>query len=469
MIKEGVIRSPKWLRNFIDFEINTGEDIKGEKSKRRISKEKKEAEINRLKEWDRKWSEADDDDFVDFLRSEYPEYLNKFSLYKSDLEEFKEKHRGDDSVWVKFDKWKIKSNEQKFLLNEVRKLLEELNVDWMRNGFNYKDRIDQSYAGDEMICKYTFTKRPRGSGLGKLVTMRFQKDNTGSYTGNSKMHIKFEAYWDMIDKTKGVYHSTVEEVSITGMLVSEFIKFINRVLKDGKERSKSSSSSYSGKSKFDYGDYDDIFGKNKEKKKSDDPKRNLYDTLINTKKLREDQLKKMSKSDPDRQSLENELNTLNAKIKSMKDKYKFEHLCYFDEYNESMGTGPHDMIKSKFGISTDMIKYIIMDVTDAFPDVYWHCGGSDESQLIKPSENAFIIYFESEGTSIFDKKTLYDFERYLQSSIEEIGNRLSEYGLTIYTTDFGLTDSEYEIVICKKDKIDTIEDSIHAIGRYINE
>lgn len=27
-INEGIYRSPKWLRNVIDFEINTGQDIK---------------------------------------------------------------------------------------------------------------------------------------------------------------------------------------------------------------------------------------------------------------------------------------------------------------------------------------------------------------------------------------------------------------------------------------------------------
>jgi len=38
MINEGVYRSPKWLRNFADFEINTGDDIKGNSSKKQDSK-----------------------------------------------------------------------------------------------------------------------------------------------------------------------------------------------------------------------------------------------------------------------------------------------------------------------------------------------------------------------------------------------------------------------------------------------
>lgn len=40
--EEAKYRSPKWLRNFIDYEVNTGEDIKGEPSKKRAEKLEKE-------------------------------------------------------------------------------------------------------------------------------------------------------------------------------------------------------------------------------------------------------------------------------------------------------------------------------------------------------------------------------------------------------------------------------------------
>lgn len=56
-MNESVIRSPKWLRNFLDFEINTGEDIKGEPSKKMKKKleeerlrQEKELEEKRIKE-----------------------------------------------------------------------------------------------------------------------------------------------------------------------------------------------------------------------------------------------------------------------------------------------------------------------------------------------------------------------------------------------------------------------------------
>ena len=49
-MNESVYRTPKWMRGFADFEINTGEDIKGKPSKRRqrkIDKENKRKEEKR--------------------------------------------------------------------------------------------------------------------------------------------------------------------------------------------------------------------------------------------------------------------------------------------------------------------------------------------------------------------------------------------------------------------------------------
>jgi hypothetical protein len=51
MVNEGIYRSPKWLRNFLDYEISTGEDIKGDPS---IKMKKRMAEENRIREEERK-------------------------------------------------------------------------------------------------------------------------------------------------------------------------------------------------------------------------------------------------------------------------------------------------------------------------------------------------------------------------------------------------------------------------------
>ena len=38
LLNEAIYRSPKFLRNFLDFEINTGSDIKGEPSKKELKR-----------------------------------------------------------------------------------------------------------------------------------------------------------------------------------------------------------------------------------------------------------------------------------------------------------------------------------------------------------------------------------------------------------------------------------------------
>jgi len=74
-MNEGILRSPKWMRNFADFEINTGEDIKGEPSEKRkkeIEKEKRQKEeAKRQQEKERKEREEKEDkkEFRDFLIS----------------------------------------------------------------------------------------------------------------------------------------------------------------------------------------------------------------------------------------------------------------------------------------------------------------------------------------------------------------------------------------------------------------
>lgn len=50
-MNESIYRSPKWLRNFLDFEISTGKDIKGEPSKKQVEKEQKEKDLKEKQRW----------------------------------------------------------------------------------------------------------------------------------------------------------------------------------------------------------------------------------------------------------------------------------------------------------------------------------------------------------------------------------------------------------------------------------
>jgi hypothetical protein len=66
-MNESVIRSPKWLRNVVDFEINTGEDIKGKPSKKNqqkiddeLKRKKQEKEQQDTEEAERKKKEKEE-------------------------------------------------------------------------------------------------------------------------------------------------------------------------------------------------------------------------------------------------------------------------------------------------------------------------------------------------------------------------------------------------------------------------
>lgn len=92
-MNEAIYRSPKWLRNILDFEVNTGKDIKGEPSKKAI-----------LKAWDERWKECGDRDvFGTFYKENYDR--TAYYLTSTELEKIRKSLRGDMSVWDKFDKW----------------------------------------------------------------------------------------------------------------------------------------------------------------------------------------------------------------------------------------------------------------------------------------------------------------------------------------------------------------------------
>ena len=62
-MNESIIRSPKWLRNFVDFEINTGSDIKGEPSKKQKEKMEEERLRKEEKEKQQKLKEEEEELF----------------------------------------------------------------------------------------------------------------------------------------------------------------------------------------------------------------------------------------------------------------------------------------------------------------------------------------------------------------------------------------------------------------------
>ncbi len=282
MLNEGVYRSPKWLRNFLDFEVSTGQDIKGEPSKRR-----KRLEI--LKKWDRRWRTVDTDSFKDFYEEVYKDETKRFHrgwIFNSDLDKIRDRHRGDMTLWDKYDRWIREKEEDK--RNQARIERDILDL--------YNSIIED------------FTKNPYSD-----------KFSTESVEGSYAIVYRFEN-GDLVKKW-GNHISYKNKLYTVGLIYrNKFTTLFNDLMGKAKRRNQSSSSWYHSSSSS--------------KAKSTDPKRVKYDTLNSKIKLRQEQLDKMSKTDPDYNVLKNELDTYKRIRDKMKADYKFENLTNFESFNQ---------------------------------------------------------------------------------------------------------------------------------------
>lgn len=290
MIKEAIYRSPKWMRNFLDFEVATGSDIKGEPSKRQ---KRKEIE----KEWNQRWRNVKEEDFRDFYEEVYKNETKKYHngyIWTNDLWKIKERHMGDMSIWEKFDKWLVekrrKEEERKRIERDVNQLYNDIFNDFNNNQFF--DKIDTPTINGKIVIIYHFEN-------GDKVTL-------------SNDEIKYET------KTKSItYVLGLVYINKFRSLFNDIISHVNRTQRERKN----SGSNYRDKSK------------KSSKTASSDPKRAKYDTLNDKIKLREEQLNKMKKTDTNYDVLKNELETYKRIRDKMKADYKFEHIISFSKYN----------------------------------------------------------------------------------------------------------------------------------------
>lgn len=296
MINEGVFRSPKWLRNFLDFEVNTGDDIKGEPSKRSIAREEKRQKEELLKNWDIAWEKAKDTEifnrFLNFKLKKSPYNI----FWSSDLRELKDKYRGDHTLFSEYKDFLEKEREEKRrkeeINNEIKQIINSIEIDF--NKAPYRDKLTIQNG---------------------CIKYEFENGNT----------------IDIFDIGERKFRYSTKDSSVTYTLsiisFSLLITTINSISKRMRNRPYS-------KSRGDYygSDYNRT---NKSKKRSSDPnpKRTKYDTLLNTIELRKKQLEKMGKDDEGRSALENELRAAEKMAKRMKEEYKFENLKSFKNYN----------------------------------------------------------------------------------------------------------------------------------------
>jgi hypothetical protein len=279
MLNESVFRSPKWLRKFVDFELSTGDDISDKA-------EKKEAEKKKLAEWDKAWRNSNEDEFKAFFSEKYKKYvkeeLNGWIL-SSDLSKIKRDFRGDMSIWTEFEKWEKeqervkrekeeRDRQQERIKSELDDLFNRLISDFSSNPYN--DKIETPRENGEICFSYTFENGDRF----KMC--------------NGTIEYKNSIY------TVGLIYR------------NKFISLCNEFTSKARTRPGGRKTYSSEKAKRTY----------------DDPNRDRYEKLKDNIKLREEQLKKMSKFDSERNALENELDNYKRALKRMKDRYQFEHL-----------------------------------------------------------------------------------------------------------------------------------------------
>ena len=107
-------------------------------------------------------------------------------------------------------------------------------------------------------------------------------------------------------------------------------------------------------------------------------------------------------------------------------------------------------LKNNFGITYDELKEIMYYITDEFMNLDWSVEHSSNSSLIEKDDNCFIIELYDKTIDFpTDMPVLHYIEPKVFELISDVSSQLKQYGLEVYTSDFGSTDAYYELVISK--------------------
>ena len=272
MINESVYRSPKWLRNFVDFEVNTGDDIKGEPSKKAI-----------LKAWDQRWEDVDRATFNYFYKENYDR--NAYYLTSTELEKIRKSLRGDMSVWDKFDKW-LPGHKQREKEREARAR------QWEREEREKREKERQRQR-EEQRRKEQKQKEIENEldDLFNLMISDFRKYpyndkfSTPTVNGETAFYYTFEG-GRMVKIEGNKIHWNSSVYTVGNLTRVRFIKLANEMIRSARTRTSSG-----GQRNYSSGESQ----RSKQRKShTGHPKEPLYNTLKQTIKQREEQLSKMS-------------------------------------------------------------------------------------------------------------------------------------------------------------------------------
>lgn len=431
------IRSPKWLRNHLDFEFNTGKDVQPEAKEKRKKIEdeelsKKIFNDQRNKKWNDDWKiilEAGggynykgniQNYFLLFLREK--NMFGKYDDFYIKCREIKKSCEKSDS-YVLINDFRIwlgikKSNEEKQrreeekkkknikeeeerLYKELGNLYDRMVSDWSKSP--YKNKVSSKAIGRDLYeAKYVFE-------TGESI--RFL-DN-----GVNKMEIYF------IDSSK---NSASLLLSGKGFR-QKFIDLINSMARSGKSRPSDSRNDYrndnrnNNQSNRNYNSNVDS-----EPTKTGDVKKDKYNLLNYQIKKREDDIRKLNKNDSNRPSLENELNSYKRVRDKMKKEYKFEnmkYIKYFEGFNKIL------TLEQEEDLSEIFFEYIKDKKVNYEKAHFYFVPGSDRfAEFLKhlEDETEWFDYSQVDSILIEIESLLSDLEEF-ETSEDEFAEDDEEY------------------------------------------
>lgn len=307
-----VIRSPKWLRKIFDFEFVTGKDLYPEVQLQRKKIEQREfdesiKQKNLLKSWNEEWSKLLDNKNSD-LRNFFEKYLREKGLYKAHLsylegikllkKTFEKKKDyfiiNDFFSWLTLEQKRIADfqererqerlkadaqKRQREFEQRQRKIKEEEEQREIQNLLDdLLRRTSKDFSSNPFSDKIT-TERILGS---VKFTYKFENGDSFTLLDDELLYNKIRYRLGLLIRNRFVY------------LANDIIRrSINRTV--SKPRPKQTDTT--------------------------NPHLKRLNTLNEQIKIREVQLNKLSKTDPSRESLKNELDT----YKRIRDKIKKEH------------------------------------------------------------------------------------------------------------------------------------------------
>lgn len=232
-LNEAKYRSPEWLRNFVDFEVNTGEDIKGEPSKKRAAKLEKEKQAELKKQAEKR---AKDREIADRLRRE--------QQARADVRREKER--------------------QERIESELNTIYKSMISDFQ--SAPYSDKIKTPTVNGDTAFHYTFENS-------KIIRLEGNK-----------------IYWD-----NSIYTIGVNNRSKFVRLGNEMIK--KGRVRPGSKSGYDRYNSYGGSRSSGSSSNSSQQSSTSSSKWKDHPKGPMYQNLKDTVKLREEQLKNATGSD----------------------------------------------------------------------------------------------------------------------------------------------------------------------------